>query len=226
MRVASDLFKPEDARAISEAVAAAEKKTAGEIVPVVATASDRYERAEDRVGILFASLTVSAAWLTYMGIRPATADWVSGPELTMGLVHVLLLFAVGGFIGVRVARWLPFLKRLMVPRRVMRVRVMKAAELSFAKIGVRSTKDATGILIYVSLFEHMVHVSADKAIGEKVQDSEWKAICDGLIAAMKAGRHREGFIEAVGRAGELLAKHFPVKADDRNELSNELRIVD
>jgi len=37
---------------------------------------------------------------------------------------------------------------------------------------------------------------------------------------------RDGFVEAIRRTGDLLAKPFPVQPGDVNELSNELRILD
>jgi putative membrane protein len=224
--VASQLFSPEDRKAVSDAVTQAEKKTAGEIVPVVATASDRYERAEDLFGLLVAGVVVSAAWLGWMGVRPATGDWVTGPELSLGLVHVLGLFGVGWFVGMKIAGRVPFFKHLLVPRAIMRARVIKAGEASFASLAARGTKAATGIVIYVSLFERIVYIRADRGIAKQVPPAEWKTICDDLTRALKSGKPREGLVAAIGKVGDHLSKHFPVQPDDVNELSNELRILD
>ena len=55
MQRASELFNDEQRATIDQAVADAESKTSAEIVPVVATASGRYDRAEDIVGMAMSS---------------------------------------------------------------------------------------------------------------------------------------------------------------------------
>ena len=224
--VASKLFSPEDREAISKAVSEAEKKTAGEIVPIVATTSDRYDRAEDLFGLVFAGLAVSAAWIFLQEVVPSSEEWRSGYVIALGLIPILAIFFGGWTIGVIIADKVPFLRRFFAGRWMMMPRVEEAAAEAFSRMHVRHTKGGTGIVIYVSLFEHMVCVEADKGIAEKVEVSEWKAICEGMVKAMKAKKHREGFVEVIGKCGELLAKHFPIQPDDVDELSNELRIID
>jgi putative membrane protein len=224
--VASKLFTSEDLAAVSAAVAEAEKRTAGEIVPVVSTASDRYERAEDTFGIWLGVLAFSAAWLFIPGFRPASADWETSGEVLRGLILVVAVFVGAWIAGVFLASRIPFFKRLAATRSALRRAVEAAAEAAFVSCHVRRTKAATGIVLYVSLFERMVTVQADRAVAEKVDPSEWNAVCDGLLRAMRAGRRREGFVEAIRRCGDLLAKHFPIQPGDVNELSNELRILD
>lgn len=224
--VASQFFTAQDREEISKAVAAAEKGTAGEIVPVVANASDRYERAEDTFGIWLAILAVTVAWVVDQGVRQVEEDWTTRWELALKLAPILVLFVAGWIVGVRLAARFPLLKRLAASRRLMRIRVEERAEDSFRMFHVRRTKAATGIVIYVSLFERMVCVRADRAIAEKVDPSEWRAVCEGMMRAMREGRHREGFVEAIRKSGELLAKHFPIMPGDVNELPNQLRIID
>jgi putative membrane protein len=224
--VASRLLTPEDRQAVSRAVAEAERKTSGEIVPVVAAASDRYERAEDTFGLWLALVAVSAVWIPFMGVRPATGEWESGWELSLPLVYVLAIFVAAWVLGVFLAARFPFLKRLAASRSAMRARVERRAEDSFLLFHVRGTRAATGIVLYVSLFEHLVCVKADRAIAEKVPAAEWKAICEGMMRALRRGSCREAFLEAIGRCGELLARHFPPRPGDVNELANELRVLD
>ena len=47
-----------------------------------------------------------------------------------------------------------------------------------------------------------------------------------MTAALREGKRREAFTAAIARCGELLAKHSPIRPDDKNELSNELRILE
>ena len=52
MLSAARFFSDADRKRINECVGTAELKTSAEIVPVVATSSGRYDRAEDLVGLL------------------------------------------------------------------------------------------------------------------------------------------------------------------------------
>jgi putative membrane protein len=81
-------------------------------------------------------------------------------------------------------------------------------------------------VIYVSLFERRVCVWADRAVSARIPESEWKEACELLVNSLKEGKTREGFVAAIRKCGEVLAKHFPVKSHDVNQLSNELRILD
>lgn len=224
--VASELFTAEDREEIAKAISKAEKKTAGEIVPIVASASDRYDRAEDIFGLVVAGVAVTLAWIFLQHVAPSTDAWSSEPEIALGLVPLLVIFFGAWTVGTIVADKVPPLRKLFAGRWMMQPRVEAAAAEAFARLHVRHTKGGTGIVIYVSLFEHIVCVEADKAIAEKVEASEWKSICEGMVKAMKAKKHREGFVEAIGKCGDLLSKHFPIQSDDVDELTNELRIID
>lgn len=223
--VASKRFSDEDRAAIAAAVAEAERRTAAEIVPVIATASDDYEGAEGVIGMWLAILAVAAAWLGLQEVRPASGDWVSGHEVALGLVPLLVILVGAWIVGAILAARIPFLKRLGAGG-AMRGRVEEAAERAFDRLHVRKTKAATGVVLYVSLLEHMVCVEADQAVAEKIQPAEWKSICNGMIASIRAAKHREAFVDAIRRCGDLLAQHFPVQPGDVNELTNELRIID
>lgn len=224
--VASELFTAEDRAAIARAVSEAEKGTAGEIVPVVASTSDRYERAEDTFGLWLAITAISIVWTAVQGIRPSQEDWEEGWEMALTLLPILGILVAAWVAGVWLASRFPALKRLAASKGVMRARVEQRAAHGFHLFHVGRTKGDTGIVLYVSLFERMVCVRADPAVSQKVDPSEWKAICEAMMAALRDGRHREAFVEAIAKCGALLARHFPVQPGDRNELRNELRILE
>ena len=220
--VASKLFNADDRKAVSSAVAEAEKKTSAEIVPVVATTSDAYERAEDLVGLAMAVLAVPAAWSQFHRLP---MDW-NAEESVVQVPFVLAAMVGGWVVGVFLARAMPWLKRLFVSRRKMTARVLIAAHHAFDSLHAHKTAGGTGVVIYVSLFERRVCVWSDRHISAKVPESEWKTITESLIRALHGGNAREGMIEAIRRCGDLLAKDFPVQPGDVNELPNELRLLD
>jgi putative membrane protein len=220
--VASKLFNPEDRKAVSAAVAEAEKKTSAEIVPVVATASDGYERAEDLVGFAMAFLAVAAAWTQFHRLP---TDWDT-ESVSIQLPYVLSAMLGGWIVGVFLAKAAPWLKRLAISRAKMTGRVLVAAGHSFNALHAHKTAGGTGVVIYVSLFEHRVCVWADKHVSAKIPEAEWKGITEALVRALRDGKPRDGMVEAIRHCGDLLAKHFPVQSGDVNELPNELRLLD
>jgi len=221
--VASKLFSPEDRKAVSAAVGEAEKKTSAEIVPVVATASDRYERAEDLVGHVAALVAVASTWILF---QPSHADWESNPELTLRLPLVLVVIIFSWFAGILVAKVMPWIKRLAVSRGTMTARTLIAAHQAFDSLHAHKTAGGTGVVIYLSLFERRVCVWADRAISAKIPETEWKEITESLVKSLRDGKARDGLIDAIRRCGDLLGKHFPIQPSDVNELPNELRLLD
>ncbi len=221
--VASKLFSEDDRKAISAAVAEAEKKTSAEIVPVVATTSDRYERAEDLAGLGGALAAVAVVWTAVQRLH---TDWEGHPELALQLPTVLAIFVGGWALGVLLARMIPPLKRALISRKSSLARVLVAAHHAFESLHVGGTSGSTGVVIYVSLFERRVCVWADRSVSEKISEAEWKDACETLTRGLRDGKPREGFVEAIRKLGDVLAKPFPIKPEDLNELSNELRILD
>ena len=226
MARASRLFTDEDKQAIKDAVAQAESTTSGEIVPVVATRSGRYDRAEDIFGIILALIAVAVAWLLFQQARPAAGDWESGPTLTMGLWVVLLTFAVAFVVGASLSTLVPALARPFVGKQELQEEVLRSAQQAFFEFRIRGTEGSTGILIYVSLFERMVWVIGDHAISEKLTQPDWDEVKDLVIEGLRNGKPTQGMCSAIARCGELLAAHFPIAPGDVNELSNELKLID
>ena len=100
------------------------------------------------------------------------------------------------------------------------------------KVGRTSATDdaalagRTGILIYVSVAERYAEIIADTGIDAKVEKGTWQAIVDDLTANISDGKAGDGFVHAVERSGDLLARHFPPGTRDPNELPNHLIIIE
>jgi len=108
----------------------------------------------------------------------------------------------------------------------MREEVERRAAEAFQKFRVRGTSGATGILIYVSIYERMVRVMGDDSISAKLDQGAWDEVCRIAMDGLKSGQPAQGLKNAIAKSGELLSKHFPIEPGDENELANELRIID
>jgi putative membrane protein len=226
MKRASEWFSEDDRKRIREAVAAAERGTAGEIVPVAATSSGEYERVEDIAGLSLGLAFVGTGWALLQGVVPASGDWAGGTEPALGLLPVMALFLGGFAAGLLVTRLCPPLKRALLPGRLVQRRVARAAAEAFERFHVKGTRAATGVVLYVSMFERLVVVQGDQKIVEKVDEAAWKGVVEAVTGRLRAGKPADGFCDGVAAIGALLAKHFPRPADDKDELANDLRVVD
>lgn len=102
--------------------------------------------------------------------------------------------------------------------------VEKRAEREFMNLGIQQTTGRTGVLILVSLKERRVSIKADKDINDQVSEGTWDKPADIVVDGFKMGAPISGICNAVELVGNLLAERFPRKADDKNELSDEVRI--
>jgi putative membrane protein len=130
MPLASVCFTDVQKNVIEQAVIAAEAGTSCEIVPVVASASGRYDRPEDMVGLWFALLTAVAVWLLLPRRPFEPGDWDVMPlyvEVLILAVSIVAAFLVGAFTASRV----DWLRRLCTPRRQMQEEVARRAREVF-----------------------------------------------------------------------------------------------
>lgn len=224
MKRATTLFGEKERATIAAAVAEAERGTSGEIVPVVATVSGRYDRAEDLFGVATALAAMSAVWIFFQEDRQTV--WSSFHVPRVGLPILIVVVAAGFVLGALVATRFPVLRHPFIARREMREEVERRAREAFQRRGIRRTAGATGVLIYVSLYERMVHVVGDEAISAKIPPQDWQAICDRVVEGMRVGDAAAGLEQAIRKAGEILAVQLPIAPGDRNELPNELVLVD
>jgi putative membrane protein len=99
------------------------------------------------------------------------------------------------------------------------------AENAFLEEEVFNTRHRTGIMIFISFFEHEVIVMADSGISKVVEQKEWDKIVNVLTENIRQNKIVDGLELALKRCGEiLLEKGFHIEADDKNELRDDLRI--
>ena len=169
-------FTPEDHEAVSAAIRAAEKRTCGQIVCVLAHSSSDYAY----VPILWASaLALFLPWpLIYF------TQW----SVQRIFLTQLVVFIVAGIIF----SWMP-LRMVLVPRAVRRAQAHRAALEQFV---VRRRQPipriAAACSIFVSLAEHYARIIADDGIAQKVHNAEWQAAIDALTAPHARWPHRRG----------------------------------
>lgn len=214
-----------DHRLVTDAVAAAERTTDGEIVTIVADRSDDYHDVALWwvLGLVFAVLALAAL---LPGHVTGLFHWAGGGweetiepgELLPALLAVVAVKAVAAWL---LLRYRP-LRVALTPRGV-RTRRVRTRAIQFFKVGAENrTAGRVGILIYLSIAEHRAEIVADTAIAAKVTSECWGDAMAAMIDDVRAGRPGEGMAAAVAQAGTVLAQHFPKSEDDVNELPDRL----
>lgn len=110
------------------------------------------------------------------------------------------------------------------PPTMLKFNIRKLAEKEFVRLKMHETRDKTGILLLIVLSEKSFYILADEGINEKVEQNTWNAVRDEIQYEFILGNYTEGIIKGVELIGNILAEHFPIKADDTNELSNQVVI--
>jgi len=203
---AETFFTEDEKERLRQSVVAAESKTAGEIVPMIVTSAARYTEIE-LLGVfigLFAGMLVEWFW---------SDPW--------GSPYFQLWPIIGAFAGFLISR-IPAVKRMLASKERIGDAVHTLALASFTDQGLHHTRDHTGILILIAILEHRVEVLADRGINEKVSRGTWDEIVQSISAGIKSGRACDAYCKAIERCGDILANHFPRRADDKDELSNRL----
>ncbi len=88
----------------------------------------------------------------------------------------------------------------------------------FAECGVWNTEENSGVLVYILLADHRVEIVADRGITARVGEEEWQAICREMERHFREGRFEEGSIAGVRAVSDLLARHYPARTENPNEL--------
>ena len=213
-------FSDDERERIKTAVAEAERRTAGEIVPFVVARSGRYDSAVWRGASAGAILTGALALLVAWGYDGWGLGWLYS---AWGMA---LAMTVGGLAGALASRPAAMV-RLLTPADELSEQVHRRAAEAFLDEEVFDTKDRTGILILVSLLEHRIEVVGDVGINAKVETSEWVDVVGRVRSGILEGDLAGGLVDAIALCGELLHRRgIVVLPDDTDELPDDLRVSD
>lgn len=211
-------FNEKDLERIKAAVKEAESNISGEIVPVFVEKSGHYSIATYRGAMIVASFTFGML-VIFDRYIPSLA--IHDPLILFALV------ALGGVIGAFITHYVWPIKFWLLSQFHLDQSTRKRAETAFMEEEVFNTRHRTGIMIFISFFEHEVIVMADRGISKVVVQKEWDKMVETLIDNVQRGKVTDGMIAAVQRCAEILLENGFVRTkDDVNELRDDLRLED
>ena len=205
-RVASS-FTEDDRRAVREQVAEAERRTVGEILPVVVERSDPHPGADWLAAL--SCLLVGTSLLT---------GWLPWEQPLFLLLSQFVMAAV----GFGLARLLPDFKRVFIFEDRATAMAEEQAFQEFYANGLHKTEAETGILLFVSVLERRVIILADEGIDSEVDEDFWADTDNVILDGIRKGSLRDGLVSGIQRAGERLAESFPWQEGDRNKIPDRV----
>ena len=203
----NDFFTVAEHENIRAAVKAAEAGTSGEIATMVAERSDSYREAEILGAVLVAGLLGVIVCVAIHHV----AIWTYIPLVFLLFLPVRILF-----------QRFPRLKLPFIGRRRVEEAVRERALRAFYEKGLYRTREETGILIFISLLEHKVWILGDRGINAKLPPDSWQRMARELAEGIKMGKACEALCKVIAACGTELARHFPRRFDDENELTDEV----
>ena len=210
-----------DLARVEAAVGAAERRTSGEIVPYIVRQSADYDAAVWRAasaGALVATAAMLALAALYGGWSLA---WTASPWAVAGAS------VGGGLVGALLGAFVPGVRRLAAGPAALAAEVHRRAAQAFLDEEVFNTRDRTGILLFVSLFEHRIEVVGDTGINAKVETAEWVEVVDRVRVGIRQKDLAGGLVAAIDLCGDLLERRgVELRHDDADELSDRVRLRD
>jgi uncharacterized membrane protein len=94
----------------------------------------------------------------------------------------------------------------------------------FAALKMHETALRGGVLIYVAVEDRKLAIVGDEGIHARVDPGYWDAIRDRMVARLREGAARDAVVQAVGDVGAVLAREFPRRPDDADELPDDVSL--
>ena len=209
--LAAKFLTAAERQSITDMVQKMERMTSGEIVPMIVSRSHEYPMAAALCAVSTA-LPLALLLTNLIGAR----IWIGPENMWLFLGILVILYTLFYPLISRSDR----LKSFFLPRQQAATEVQEAAMSAFYQQQLHKTRDANGILLYISVMEQMVWILADSNINAKIDQHEWDLIIAELTTGIKAGKSSQAVCLAVESIGNILHRHFPVRGDDQDELHN------
>ena len=100
--------------------------------------------------------------------------------------------------------------------------ILERARKVFEKLGMTRTRERNGVLFFFRLRDKAFAILGDKAIHEKLGDGFWRFAVSEMEPYFRKEDFGAGLQAGIRRIGLELAKHFPRKQGDRNELPDNI----
>lgn len=217
-------FTEENLKKIQDAVATAEKNTDGEIALAITPSCSNYGFWELIFAVVMGLIT-SACLLPFSSKIKTFIDSIYWDMSDYHFTFWILMIVFVSILFFYLIANIPFVDRLIIPKRAKKRAVYNKAIKTFVHSGVYKTKSNTGILLFFSVLERKIQIIADSGIASKISPKVWKDLANSLAEGFKSKNPTDTIVKAIEECGQILAKEFPAQDENPNELPDGLVIL-
>lgn len=99
---------------------------------------------------------------------------------------------------------------------------LRRARRQFERLGMTRTRERNGVLLYFAVRSRKLAIVGDQGVHERLGDTYWQEAAARLREHCARGATGDGLVDAVTALGDELARHFPHRDDDVNELPDTI----
>jgi uncharacterized membrane protein len=112
--------------------------------------------------------------------------------------------------------------RVLIQRGKLKNDPFVAAQRRFHRLGMHKTRERNAVLIFVAPRAHKFAVVGDEAIHEKCGDEFWQCVVQTMRTHFQNEKFNDAIVEGIKEVGTVLARHFPQRRPDTNELPDNV----
>ena len=181
---------PDGERRLGEAISSVEARSRVELVVVVRPEAGNYLGNDMLVASVAALATLAFQLYSSFEFAP---HWL--------LIHPALV----GAVTIAVLRLVPGLRRMFVREARKQAVVENEAAACFHRKGIRHTRERTGLLIYVALFEQQVAVLPDTGISQIIPLDVWRDAIEPIEQVLRDDGDANVLAQRVHALADVLA---------------------
>lgn len=112
--------------------------------------------------------------------------------------------------------------RVYVQRGKLKGEVLPVAQDRFQKLGMQKTRERNAVLIFVAPRVHKFAVVGDEGIHRHCGNELWERVAAQMREHFRSERFSDAIVDAINELTDVLAKNFPRKPGDINELPDRV----
>jgi uncharacterized membrane protein len=95
---------------------------------------------------------------------------------------------------------------------------LRTAGYCFTRLKMKRTPLRNAVLIFVAPASHQFAVVGDTGVHSKCGDGFWHEVIEAMQQELRRGDFTDALVHGVEKVGVLLAAHFPLGMEGRNDL--------
>ena len=205
----TNYFNDENRTKIGRVISRIESQSHAELVVIIKSRIQGYSEYPLVMGSVLAFVA-----LTYFRFSPDFYDdWIIYAGTVLGFVLGAVL--TGG---------IPGILRLLVGQKKLAKSAEIMARACFQKGGIHHTRDKTGVLIFIAIWEKQIVILPDRGVESAIPPGEWEKILKDFRGVFQAKNPANDLLAKLEGLLTVFSRYIPQVKDDINELPDNLEV--